>query len=97
MAVYTIDRPSLNAQVGAACRQLDATFQHLAALKSFTDTVPDASLISLYGYVQADIDIIRSALSDAAQLQSLYQGGATLAVAKDFRTFAKQTYPYGSV
>lgn len=97
MAVYTIDRQTLNAQAGSLCRQVDNAFLRVQQFKLFLDTIPDATLISLYGYAQADIDILRSALSDIEQLRGIYQGASTLGVAKDFRTFAKQTYPYGSL
>lgn len=97
MAVYTIDAPTTKARLGSLTQTLDATLQRLVNYKAFLDTIPDATLISSYGFVQADIDIMRSTLNDLVQLNSIYTGGATLGVAKDFRTFAKLTYPFGSV
>jgi hypothetical protein len=97
VAIYVVDRPSINNQAGALLRQLDNAFLRVQQFKGFLDTIPDATLISLYGYVQGDIDVLRSALSDVEQLRGIYQGASNLAVAKDFRAFAKQTYPYGSL
>lgn len=97
MSVYVFDRTVANQRAGQLFAQLDATFLRVQQFKAFLDQISDANLNSLYGYVQGDIDILRSALGDIEQLRSIYQGGATLGVAKDFRAFAKQTYPYGSV
>jgi len=97
MSVYTVDRTTINAKAGNLLQQLDATFLRVQQLKAFLDTIPDASLISAYGYVQGDIDILRSSLVDAEQLRTIYQGTANLSVAKDFRTFSKQVYAFGSI
>lgn len=97
MAIYNIDRNTTNARAGSLLQELDATILRIQQFKAFFDTMPDATLIATYGYVQADLDVLRSALSDIEQLRGLYQGTATLGIARDFRTFAKQTYPYGSL
>src|SRR5258706_16092877 len=96
MALYIVDRQIIDSKAGALFQQLDATFLRIQQFKIFLDTISDANLISLYGFVQADLDILRSSLSDAEQLRGLYQGASTLGVAKDFRTFAKQVYAFGS-
>lgn len=97
MAVYTIDKNTVNARVGSLAQQVDGALLRIQQFKLFLDTIPDATLISAYGYVQADIDVIRSSLVDLEQLRTIYQGTANLAVAKDFRAFAKQLYAFGSI
>lgn len=97
MSIYVFDRTVANSRVGGMLQGVDAAFLRIQQLKLFLDGISDANLISLYGYVQGDVDILRSALGDIEQLRAIYQGTATLAVAKDFRTFAKQTYAYGSI
>jgi hypothetical protein len=59
--------------------------------------VPDADFIAQGGYVQADLNTLRSAIGDMDQLRSVYQGASAVATPKDFRTFAKLMYPYGSL
>lgn len=97
MAIYNTDKNSINNHAGGLLQAIDGTFLRIQQFKLFLDAIPDATLISAYGYVQADIDVLRSALSDAEQLRTIYQGTVNLAVAKDFRAFAKQTYAYGSL
>lgn len=97
MSIYSTDRNSLNNRAGDLFKTVDSTFLRVQQFKTFLDTIADATLISAYGYVQADIDVLRSALTDIEQLRTIYQGTVNLAVAKDFRAFAKQTYPYGSI
>lgn len=97
MSVYTIDRAGINSRAGNLLQQIDSTFLRIQQFKTFLDTIPDATLISAYGYVQGDIDILRSSLVDMEQLRTIYQGTANLSVAKDFRAFAKQVYPFGSI
>jgi len=97
MALYTVDKASIAGRAGGLCQQVDSTFLRIQQFKAFLDTIPDATLISAYGFVQGDIDVLRSSLVDLEQLRTIYQGTANLSVAKDFRTFAKNTYAFGSV
>lgn len=97
MALYTVDKTTIAGRAGSLFQQCDATFLRVQQFKAFLDTIPDATLISAYGFVQADIDVLRSALADLEQLRTIYQGAANLAVAKDFRAFAKQGYAFGSL
>lgn len=97
MAVYSIDRQTINARAGNLIQQVDSAFLRIQQFKTFLDTIPDATLISAYGYAQGDIDLLRSSLTDMEQLRTIYQGAAALASAKDFRAFTKQIYPFGSL
>lgn len=97
MPVYTTTRAEIQTQAANLCRQIDATFLRIQTFKGWLDTLSDGTLISTYGYVQGDIDILRSSFVDLEQLRTIYQGTVNLAVAKDFRAFAKQEYPFGSI
>jgi hypothetical protein len=97
MPVYTTDKTTINNRAAALCQQIDATFLRIQTFKAWLDTLPDATLISTYGYVQGDIDIMRSAFVDLELLRTIYQGTATQGTLKDFRAFAKQEYPFGSI
>lgn len=97
MPVYITDKASINQRIGSLSSQLDANFLRVQQFKAWMDSLSDATLISTYGYVQADLDVIRSAVADLDQLRTIYQGAVNLAVAKDFRTFDKLLYPFGSV
>lgn len=91
-----LDKGIVNGTVGSVVADLHRAFGRLVQTKSWLDSVPDATLLAApYGFVQADIDDLRSAFSDLNQLNTIYQGGAALAVAKDFRTFAKRLYGFG--
>lgn len=96
MALYIVDRQIIDQKAGALFQQLDSTFLRIQQFKIFLDTISDANLISLYGFVQADLDVLRSALTDTEQLRTIYQGAATLGSTKDFRAFSKQVYAFGS-
>lgn len=97
MSVYTVDRAGINGRAGILLAGLDSTFLRIQQFKTFLDTIPDGTLISAYGYVQADIDILRSSLTDIELLRTVYQGTATQGSLKDFRAFAKQVYAFGSI
>lgn len=97
MSLYNIDRNVINSRVGGLAQQVDGAFLRIQQVKLFLDTIPDATLTGTYGYVQTDVDVMRSALNDLEQLRTIYQGTVNLSVAKDFRTFSKLTYALGSI
>lgn len=95
--IPTIDKPTVYNQAAALARELDRNLLKIQQYKAWLDTIADATLLaSPFNCVQADLDVLRSAFADLNQLATLYQGGATLSPAKDFRTFAKLTYAFGS-
>jgi alpha-D-ribose 1-methylphosphonate 5-phosphate C-P lyase len=73
---------------------LNVEFTNIQQYKAWLDTMTDQSLIAL-GFAQGDVDVLKSAIADLDQLRVLYQGGATLGTAKDFRAFAKQLWRFG--
>lgn len=83
--------------VGQLAKRLDAVLDDIQKNKAWLDTITDGVLLAApFNASQGDLDILRSAQSDLDQLRVIYQGGATLGVAKDFRTFTKLTFAGGS-
>lgn len=97
MSLYNVDKNTIAGRAGSLFQALDSSFLRIQQYKIFLDTIPDATLIGSYGFVQGDIDVLRSALNDMEQLRTIYQGTVNLSVAKDFRSFAKQGYAFGSI
>jgi hypothetical protein len=97
MALPLLTKQQIYDNAGSVARELDRMFVRVQQYKAWLDTQTDSSLISSYGAVQPDLDILRSALADLEQLRTIYQGSVNLAVAKDFRAFSKQTFAFGSI
>jgi hypothetical protein len=97
MPVYLTDKNTINNNAASLARTVDGAFLRVQLFKAWLDTQVDANLISAYGYVQGDLDIIRSSFVDLELLRTVYQGTATQGTLKDFRSFAKQLYPFGSI
>lgn len=79
---------------GAAALELNVLMDKVGELKVWLDTKSVADLEGM-GYSTAEANTLKSAWADADQLRTLYEGTATLAVAKDFRTFLKLVYGFG--
>jgi hypothetical protein len=84
-----VDKATLNNQLGSTARMLAQAIVQIDALKSYLDGQTDQALINL-GFLQAEVDDMKSAFADLAQLATIYRGTANLAAAKDFRTFSKR-------
>lgn len=81
---------------GGILRDVHTSLDRAKKFKFWLDAKTDGQLIAI-GYVQAEVDDMRSAYADANQLSTLYDGTATLGVAKDFRTFARRLFGLGGV
>lgn len=84
------DAGSVSTWAGNICLEIERVMDQTQHFKAFLDATSDAVLTaSPYNFAQTDVNNLRSAFSDLDQLRTIYQGAATLATAKDFRTFAK--------
>lgn len=81
---------------GGILRDIHTSLDRAKKFKFWLDSKSDADLIAM-GYVQAEVDNMKSAYADADQLSTLYAGSATLGVAKDFRTFMRRLWGLGGV
>jgi hypothetical protein len=87
------------AEIDATATQLArAVFSALYNIQKFKenclDTLTDNDLLAL-NYTAPEVARLRSAISDLDQLRTIFQSGATLPTAKDFRVFAKQLLKTG--
>src|SRR5260221_7645101 len=74
-----------------------AAFTRIQELKAWMDTQSDANLITL-GYVQAEVNTLRSAITDLNTLASIFTGTVAQGVTpSDYRTFSKLLYGMGAI
>lgn len=81
-------KADIDARAGQLALQLRDTLRQIQLFEAWLLTQADANLVSL-GYVQAEVNTMKSAYADLDQLRTIYEGTANLTTAKDFRTFAK--------
>ena len=81
-----LDVDSKTGSIAVRLRDLMQEIQYTAA---WIAGQTDQDLINL-GYTQAEVNTLKSAMSDLDQLRTIFVGNATLGTAKDFRTFAKR-------
>jgi hypothetical protein len=91
------DQNQIKATAGSLAKDLDRILLRGQQFKAWLDTYTDAELIANWNFAQADINDLRSTLSDVDLLRTVYQGTATQASLKDFRAFAKRLYAFGSI
>lgn len=96
MAIATTTSVNVTAACGGLAHDLDRLMLRIQSQKAWLDTLLDSDLIAM-GYVQADVNTLRSAMLDLDKLRQVYQGAAISDPAYDFRTFAKQLYLFGSL
>lgn len=85
---YAVSKNDVDSKAAQLALTLRTNFDGIRHFKIWLDTKTDQDLINL-GYVQGEVNILRSATGDMDELRRIYEGLANLAVAKDFRTFAK--------
>ncbi|MGZ3714575.1 MAG: hypothetical protein ACXVA4_04085, partial [Ktedonobacterales bacterium] len=88
-------KADIDSMSGSLSRELNSVMERITEFKAWLDTQTDNNLQTTYGYTASDTANLRSAFNDLAQLVTIYQGTATLATAKDFRTFAKLIWGFG--
>lgn len=95
--IANLDRNQINSSAVAIAKDLDRVFLRIAEMKIFLDGYPDGNLIADLGYVQGDINILKSAITDADALRLVYQGTNPQVSVKDFRLFLKQIWGLGAL
>lgn len=83
-----VTKGDVDSQAGQVTLQLREAFRAVAMFRTWLAATPDADLVAM-GYTSGEVATLKSALNDLDQLRTIYEGGAALATAKDFRTFAK--------
>lgn len=88
------DKALIDQFAGDISRRLNVTLNLIGDMKYFLDGKSSDDLIAL-GYTGNEVAVLKSAFSDLDQLRTIYEGSVNLAVAKDFRTFARQVFGFG--
>lgn len=79
-----------NAAAGIA-QALFSTMDNITKMKAVLDGYSSAQLVSNFGFVQADADVLKSAFTDMANLVAAWNNQAmTGTVPRDHKVFAKQ-------
>jgi hypothetical protein len=92
----SLNKGQFDSLLNQTIQALDQALTQAQAIQAIFAAHPDADFTAVNtnpgptGYAAADVTIMKSAFGDLNQLATIYQGGATLATAKDFRTFVKQ-------
>lgn len=79
----------IDAKTGSIAVRLRDVFQEIQYTQAWLSSQADADLTAL-GYTSAEVATLKSAMADLDQLRTIFIGNASLATAKDFRTFAKR-------
>lgn len=95
--IPAIDRNFINAQAIQLAKDLDKIFLRGQEFKVFLDGYPDGNMIADFGYAQADINLLKSAIADVDALRLVYQGTTPQVSVKDFRLFLKQIWGLGAL
>lgn len=82
---YDKTEAAANATIGDIVTSLNRDLRRGRELKTEIDSFTDAQLQGA-GYSAAEVTQLRTLVTDLQLLSDLYQGAATLAQAKDFRT-----------
>ena len=82
-----------NYRSGSLAVQLEETLHLSAVVSSATGAITDAGLIAR-GFVEADINTLRSAIGDANDLATIFGGGTSIHLTGtyDYTTFVKLLY-----
>ena len=90
-----ITKSEIDSRAGDTARAFQRAFADVATLKGYLDATPDADLVAL-GYTAGEVATLKTAWADLSQLGTIWAGAASLATAKDFRTFVRQLWGVGA-
>lgn len=89
-------KSEIDTMAGVIARDVQSALNRVRDFQYFLAGKSDADLIAS-GYLQAEVDVLRSAYADLVQLTAIYTGAGPLAAAKDFRTFVRRIFGMGAV
>jgi hypothetical protein len=96
MPGINLNASDINTRAGVIAQAVQKAMNDVIQFKFFLDGALDADLIAL-GMSANDVGTIKSAFTDLAQLAAIYGNQTNLAVAKDFRAFARRVWGMGDV
>lgn len=87
----SLSQAEINNAAAGIAGSLAATMDNIVKMKAVLDGYSSAQLVSNFGFVQADADVLKSAFTDMANLATIWTGGAaTGTMPRDHRVFVKQ-------
>lgn len=87
----SLSAAEINSGAAAIAQALFATMDNVTKMKAVLDGYSSAQLVTTFGFVQADADVLKSAFTDMADIVAAWTGQAmTGTVPRDHRVFAKQ-------
>lgn len=84
-----LSKDLINNDAYSVVRNVFAALDGVAKFKLFLDATPDATLTGTYGFVQGDVDQLKSAFTDLNKLKGVFEGTQTQGSTYDFRSFSK--------
>lgn len=91
-----ISKALIDDTAAAIVRSVYADLSNVEKFKTWLDTVSVSTLESTYGYSTTDANVLKSAVTELADLAAIFRGVApTLSLPHDYRTFAKQLIGVG--
>jgi hypothetical protein len=91
-----VTKGDLDFAVGKAAQDLASALARVKALNTYLLGKTEAELQALprlgaaeVAYTSGEVTLMKSGVADLDQLRTIYEGGAALLVAKDFRSFSK--------
>lgn len=88
-------KTDLDGTMGGIAKSLNQVFDQVRQMEAWLASQADADLEANYGYTAQEVANFKSAFGDLDQLRTIYEGGAPLGTAKDFRTFARLIWGFG--
>lgn len=86
---FTASKADYDQRAGAIALDLRSVMERIRRLQIVLVAKTNQELLDA-GYVQADVDTLKSAFVDLDKLAQVYYGLATQATTYDFQTFAKR-------
>jgi hypothetical protein len=90
-----VTKSEIDSRAGDIARTFQRVFEDVGTMKTYLDTTLNADLVAL-GYTSEEVDLLKSAWADLAELGTIWVGAAALAAPKDFRQFVRQLWGVGA-
>lgn len=90
---YTQDE--FNERIGGVARDLNVVMDKIGEIQVYLAQFTAGDIDTMFTYTAGEGNDAKTAYTELDQLRTIYEGTANLAVAKDFRTFAKRLYGLG--
>jgi len=90
-----VTKNEIDSRAGDIARGFQRHFKDVITIKAYLDATPDADLITM-GYTQTEVTNLKTAVNEMNQLQTIFNGAANLAVAKDFKVFISRIWGLGA-